>query len=131
MEPKFAIHTADARHYTVINSWLEERGLANVPASEIPKDGLLIHGRNGYIAGGFLRQCEGGIALIDSYITNPSAPAEDRNAALEIMTVELFTLAKKRGYTKMIVCTKDTSIVKRAMAHGFAVIDQVLLGKAL
>lgn len=126
-----SVVTYRAHHFTLINSWLADRGIASISAQELPKDGLMIYGREGYLAGGFLRQCEGGIALMDSYITNPNAPAELRNEALEKMTGELLRVAKNKGYTKVIAYSADSHTIERAVAHGFAIIDQALLGKAL
>lgn len=123
--------TYQAEHFTLINEWLAARGLESVPASEIPKDGVMIYGRAGFVAGGFLRQCEGGIALVDSYITNPAADADTRNAALDRMTGELLKLAKDHGYTRIIAYSADSHTIERAVRHGFSVIDQALLGKAL
>jgi hypothetical protein len=128
---ELSVHTYEAHHYTLINDWLQERQLSTILPFELPQDGIMIYGRNGYIAGGFIRKCEGGIALVDSYITNPNVDGKVRDAALDLMTNELLRVAKERGYTRMIAFTEDLHTFERGLAHGFDVIDQAMLGKRL
>lgn len=68
----------------------------------------------------FLRQIEGGAAMIDSLVTNPKASSEDRHKAIEILLKTILNFAGYHGITKILVLTRNTGILKRSLDAGFS-----------
>lgn len=85
------------------------------PSVALPKVGLIEDG----VAAGFLYQADGGLGLIDGYVSNPEASSTERHKALNEITVELMRIANENGITNVIALTKDPSIAIRATMHGF------------
>lgn len=109
-------------HLGQIKAWLSARSLA-FDAAELPELGLIVDN----VAVGFMRRCEGGVGIFDSYLSNPDATAEERNAALDEITAGLIKTASVSGFTRILAVTSEPSIAQRAVAHGFRVPHMVTL----
>lgn len=102
--------------YAEIVAWHEARGLSAPPVEALPQLGCISPG----VAAGFLYQTDSIIAVLDVYISNPAAPPEVRDTALDIITLKLLNKARHLGF-KYVKCeTKLTSIGARASRLGFA-----------
>lgn len=71
------------------------------------------------VAMGCLRKIEGRMALLDSYITDPSASPDDRNNALNSITKSLLDYAQKHQITHLFAFSIYPEIYERAKRHGF------------
>ena len=95
---------------------------------EIPNVGFIVnHNDLGPVALGFIRKCEGGFGMIDSMITNPTAPAAIRDAALDKLVSRLVASAKRRKLYKIFAFSEDEHTLERAKRHGFNVVSQTMI----
>ncbi len=79
------------------------------------------------IAAGFIRRCEGGYALLDGYITDPTAPGEAGDAALDLLTAHVAKAAAEMGFKLLLAFCKDENTIMRAQRHGFNVLPHAFL----
>lgn len=93
----------------------------NMPKSAfltLPKFGLVAIKDDKVVAFGALRCIEGQLAMLDSYITLPTAPPLIRNRALDIITSKLLKIAKDNHIISVIAFSLEPSIIARAERHG-------------
>lgn len=74
---------------------------------------------------------EGGMAQIDSLMTNSTLPGETRNTALNELVDKLLSDAKDMGLLGVYAHTKSKDVLKRAKSLGFQVIKQTIISKAV
>ena len=98
-----------------IRSWLETRGLDGDLVDDLPEIGMVIPG----VAAGFLRQCEGGYALMDSFVTNPIEHHKTRNDALNSIVTALLEKAKQLKLKSLLAYSTDYFTLERAKKYGF------------
>lgn len=98
---------------------------------DLPKIGYIAILGKQPIAAGFLRRVEPNYAQLDTFVSNPYFGSQIRHVAMTKIVDNLLDEAKDLDLKGIIAFTKDESIVSRAQANGFVVIEQVLLGKAL
>jgi len=107
------------RQYSgVLCSWLEVRGLDTGLIQDLPKLGYVIINDKNLVAAGFLRQCEGGHGILDSFITDPTAPAEERDNAMNLLFKSLIEQGKKLGLRQLMGFTVDAFTLSRAKRFG-------------
>lgn len=97
----------------------------------LPKIGYLVFEEDVVIGAGFLRQCEGGYGLFDSYITNPTIGPKLRDQALEMITKNLVITAKNMGITHLIGFSVDANTITRSQRHGFILTDYKVITQVL
>jgi hypothetical protein len=102
-----------------INRWLKLRSLPEVIDSDLPEYGYIVHVNDVPVGAGFLRRCEGNIALIDSMITNPESSKAVRHEALDCIANNLISAANLMDIKALNCLTIDSSIMDRAKRHGF------------
>jgi hypothetical protein len=83
------------------------------------------------MAAGFLREVEGGFAQIDTLVSNGHASKEDRAKAMNLLVDKLLDKASSMKLRGVFFLSEEPSILLRASEHGFSVINQVVMGKAL
>jgi len=98
-----------------MNGWLRERGQSEYSVEALSAFGLFVPG----VAVGFLYATDSSICLLEGYVTNPRAEADDRHQALEAITTGLITKAKERGSQHVVALVRSFDITQRARAHGF------------
>jgi len=118
-------------HYSLIEHWLKFRGLDPAMAEDLAKTGFVAFKDNLAIAAGFLRMCEGSLAMIDGLVSNPYAPGVARHHALDEIIDELIFCARERGVKRILAYSVDNGTINRAQDHGFMSLPQVLLGLEL
>lgn len=99
-----------------VYSWMMARRLAIPPPWSFSDIGLMVRG----VAAGFLYTTNSGIAYLDSFITNPDRPKEERMGAIESIANALVHAAKSHGVSMVVCHSKFDSIVNAAMKIGFA-----------
>lgn len=97
----------------------------------LPKIGFVVSNETEYVAFGFLRRLEGGYAQLDTFVTNPDSSSENRNEALNLLAARLIQEAKALELRGVYVLTSDETVYKRAVATGFQLLPQVIVGMTL
>jgi hypothetical protein len=106
---------SDAKY---IQEWLEARGMGT-NVSDLPENGVLVTDLDRPVAIGFIRRCEGGVALIDSAITNPNAQPGVRDKAMDRLTKDLIDLSSHLEITRVLAFSTDGNTLLRAQKFGF------------
>lgn len=109
-------------HRVCIKQWLwyrdEESNIASW-LGILPRIGLVVYHLNQPVAIGFLRQVEGGLLMMDSFITNPSQPPEIRDKAMNKLGYRMIATAKRLKSTGIIAFSSCDNTLKRAKRNGF------------
>lgn len=98
-----------------MNRWYERRGEAPIPASMLPRLGLIVPG----VAVGFLYQTDSSVALVEGLVTNPDAKLCDRAKALQIILEELVESARVFGFKQVIGFGASRGPVRLTLRQGF------------
>lgn len=78
-----------------------------------------------------LRLMEGDVCGLDSMASNQSVPGSIRHEALDALTETILKKAKELGFKSICAFTKEESIVRRAIRHGFILNGLVSIAKEL
>ncbi len=113
----------DEKH---LRSMLKNRDLEETLIKTLPKVGFVVFQDDRPIAAGFVRDCEKGIGMLDSYITSPDEDAELRNKALDWITERLIAQSERMGMTRLLAFSDTQNIIIRALNHGFVAIPHVM-----
>ena len=89
--------------YSQLTGWFKHREMNVPPLDLLSNVGFIADD----IAAGFIYTTNSSIAIIDCYISNPDSDIDDRNRALELITIHLISYAKNCGF-KLVKC--DTTI---------------------
>lgn len=103
------------------------RDLSSSLADDLPEHGYIAFFNMAPVAVGFLRVCEGNLAIIDSVMTSPLFESEIRHWALEGIVSALMDDARHFGIKKILAYSIDDGIKKRAKSFGFKELPQVLM----
>lgn len=107
------------KDFEVIDKWQKLRGLNLTCRAGLPSTGLVVLDDNEPIACGFLRKCEGNLAIIDSVITNPELSLKKRSKAIDILFERLIELSKEFGIDQIVGITTKSGMIKKSKKHGF------------
>jgi hypothetical protein len=102
-------------HLDAINGWMLARGRGQVPLSMCPQEGRVVPG----VAAGFLYQTDSDTALLDHFVSNPEAPFDERQAAMDTIADALIHRAGELGFHNIVAMTKSAGIRDRALRMGF------------
>jgi len=111
----------------LLKSWLSARD-QDTGTDELPEIGYLAMCDNLPVAAGFVRRCEGGYGILDSFVTNPDAPSEIRNEALDLLASRLIEVAKNSNIKKLLASSLDKNTIERSIRFGFKALPHTLLG---
>jgi hypothetical protein len=120
-----------AKDLEAMQEWFSDRGLNAKWLEELPPVGFVAVHEGFPICAGFLRRCEGGMGMIDSYVTDPKASPELRDKALEVVTNQIITFAKESGLRRLIAYSVDKNTLLRAERWGFKLVPQSLIARDL
>lgn len=84
------------------------------PEGMLPPIGLIVPG----VAAGWLVKTDAGFGMLEGFITNPEAPANMRNLALDEITLGLIDRAKNAGLPRVVALFSNDAIASRAKKHG-------------
>lgn len=101
-----------------VNKWLRRHGHPTAQPDTIPAVGFIVPG----VAAGFVRDCETGVGMIDSYASNSLVSSTTRHAALDLITQEILKLPFKY----FITMTADDGLVSRFKRHGLTAMPEFL-----
>lgn len=105
-------------HKPHIVEWLQHHDV-RMAADSIPETGMVVLERGTPIAAGFLRRCEGDVAIFDGLVTDPNADSSQRNQALDALVLALIDKAKELKLKGIIAWTRDKNTLMRGLKHGF------------
>lgn len=108
------------RYYTPddeksINMWYHERNMEVVPAKLLPPIGFVVPG----IACAHLYQTDGGIAILENFISNPHVSRDARVEALDTIIEALTEEAKKLGFKMVMALSTHPTINEGCRVHKF------------
>lgn len=103
-----------------INKFRNSHKQAQIAWHELPAIGFAVPG----VAFGCLRVCEGGLAIVDSLITNPLCSSVTRHKALEAIYDKLLSTP---GFHTIIGFTTDLGALERAKTRGFKKLPHAIL----
>lgn len=112
------------RYDSKVDNWnmlqvLKKREMPLSHINGLPRIGIVVYEEDHFIAAGFLRTCEGGYALLDSYISDPTMPPSIRDQALDMITKRLVKIGDSTGYRQIITISLDSNTLSRSQRHGF------------
>lgn len=102
----------------VLCSWLAARDMDTMLIHDLPKIGYVAVKDGNIVAAGFLRQCEGAHGILDSFITDPTAPSEDRDNAMDLLVNRLINHSKKAGLKQLLGFSVDSFTLSRVKRFG-------------
>lgn len=73
------------------------------------------------VCAGFLYKTDGGVALVDHLVADPTA--QDRSQALDILILNLDSIAREMGYTVVSGASNLPQLIKRYQRLGFRLFD--------
>jgi hypothetical protein len=98
-----------------INGWLEARGWPVLTESVLPRTGFIVD----ETAVGFLYKTDSSLCWMEWLVTNPSAPSEHRDKALDGVIEHLTSEAKMWGARAVFTSVSDAGLIERYKKHGF------------
>ena len=119
------------QHGSYIADWLMHRDMNGDLIGDLPQIGYVVSERGEPIAAGFIRRCEGNYSLLDSLITNPTAPGDMRSSAIDVVVEQLIKISKELGLRSLVAHTKDKNTLVRAKRFGFQVLPHTLISLSL
>lgn len=121
-----------SKHMDEVVSWLSARN-AYTPSSadDLPEMGVVVFERGTPLAAGFLRRCEGGIAIFDGLVTDPGAESTQRNVALDLVVSQLIKTAKELKLKGIIGWSRDNLVLLRSYRHGFKELPETVITLSL
>lgn len=99
--------------------WVRLRDMELSNISDLPNLGYMYSHEGQGIAAGFLRLVEGGYAIMDSLITNPSKDSVIRHIAIDAVVSKLIEDAKSLKISKILAFSVDEGTLIRSQKHGF------------
>jgi len=115
----------------VLERWSKLREFPIDWKKDIPEFGMVIWDFEIPLAIGFLRSMEEDFAFLDSYMTNPEAPALLRDAALDLLTLTLISEAKDLGWKHLFAYTRELNIMNRLVKFGFKKMPHTMMSMTL
>jgi len=97
----------------------------------LPETGFAVFDQQFMVAAGFLRRVEGGLGLIDSYVSDPGFDGKMRHEALNLITTALIEEAKKLELRGIVAFSRDQNTICRSLDHGFQAQGHVVVTKDL
>ncbi len=117
---------APEEHAKDLCQWLKARGMES-DGEDTPALGFVAYTRHSPCAMAFLRQVEGGYAILDGFVSNPECSPSERNDALDRVTEALTDEADRLGVKMLIAWSKDRNTLTRSLNHGFTPLNDLTL----
>lgn len=106
-------------HKTRVQQMLLSQNMDPAYADNLPHYSWIALENDEPVAFGGIRMVEGGMAIMDSYLTNATSSSELRSKALDWLTRKLILISKHLNITKLIAFSESENIFNRAKSHGF------------
>lgn len=117
--------------YNKLVGWLQRRAMPATDLDNLPHKGKIIYYMGAPVAIGFIRDVEGGFAMIDGFLADPDCDVNIRSECLDLLTFELIDLAKSLRLNKIFALTTNRKTIKRAQKLGFHKQKHVLISKSV
>jgi hypothetical protein len=104
------------RDFDAVNDWYTRRGIRPVNDGVLPEVGFIVEG----VAAGWLMQTDSDICLFEGVITNPDAPSEARDRAINLLLSTLKKTGDELGFKRFVAFTEVPSIGERLAVDGFS-----------
>ena len=114
-----------------INGWRKNHGLELLEAWELPIIGFMAFYDDIPVAAAFLRQCEGGLGIMDSLISDPEVMGAIRHVALDRLFQKIIERGTDIGLKAIIGYTVDDSTHSRSVRHGFKQLPHAVMTRPL
>lgn len=109
------IRKFEPEDYGQLVQWSADRDVGLPPLDALSTIGLIVDD----VATGFLYFTNSSVALLEGFIANPKADKNDRDSAINWITLNLMDLAKANG-VKVLKCeSKIETVINRAYNLGF------------
>ena len=103
------------KDWDTVNSWFLSRNMPSMPKSVLPPTGFIVDG----IGAAFLYKTDGGVALLENYISNPLTTHQERIEALDLVTEALVLEAVKCKFKVVVAFSKVLSVSDNCKNHNF------------
>ena len=110
--------------YGTIFAWWQLRGRPVVPEKLLGPTGVMVEDERQKYCAGFLHETHSSFATIDSISSNPNTDKEDRSKALDLLIIELTSLAIHRGYKMITAASNHPKLMERYRKLGFTGYDE-------
>lgn len=115
---------ATHQHVDDAIAWMVARGVPELPADLFPPDGYVVEG----VAALWIYLTKSSIAYLEMLVSNPKAPKEERDAALDAVIDACVERARSAGCRTVMAPVQRADIIERATRKGFlVVIDRLSL----
>lgn len=104
---------------TVVEWWNQHKWIV-IPENALPVHGMIVDD----VACAWLYLADGGLCLLEWYISNKDANREDRGEALELIIDELIKIAEDKNQMYIISSVMIPRLAKRLEDKGFQVTDK-------
>lgn len=112
---RFDLH----KDFADINTWYYNRKQEFLPIRFLAKIGFIVPG----IGAGFLMQTDANVGILEPFISNPDAPKEQRDKALETILAALVEEATKLNYSAVFGFSTSKSMLGKALKQDFKVVE--------
>lgn len=112
-----------AYHFQTLLSWLLERDAYMPNEAEMPETGFIAYSDGEPVAALFIRLVEGYGAQLDGLTSNPKAPANVRNEALDSVIYHCIERAKQLDLKQLLAFSLDEHTLTRVERIGFKPIE--------
>lgn len=114
-----------AKDLSTVNRWLDQRGeKIIVDFVFYPPTAFMVTFKEIPVCCGFMIKCDNQTVINDSFMSDPTAPQEIRNAAVIRLRNSLAIEAGKFGAKYIIAPTSQPKLVPRLEAQGFKIIEE-------
>lgn len=94
-----------------LNKWLKRRGYAEANSEQLPSVGFIVPG----VAAGFIRNCETGVGMIDSLVSNSLVSSNTRHKAWNAIIKALM----QQPFKYKVIMTDDKGMQARFKLQQF------------
>lgn len=102
-----------------INNWFYLRKLNNLPLINLPQIGYIVPD----VAAGFLIKTDFNFCILEPFFSNPEAPKEVRDEALDQIIIKLTEYAKNNKFSALYGFSTSVPMIKRGLKHGFTICE--------
>jgi len=107
--------------YEEINTWFKERKGDSIPEAFLSPTGFIVPG----VAAGFLIKTDCNVCFLEPFISNPKAPKELRELALEGIVEALENEATKLGYRFCYGIATAPTMIEHGMKRDWVSMGQM------
>lgn len=112
-------------HYEHLSNWLKARNMDSY--HNLPACGYVVYDNDLLVAAAFLRRVEGDFGMFDNLCSNPDAPSESRNLAIDMLARQIIDKCGALDINGLLAWSSDKNTLERSIKHGFKVVPGVVI----